>query len=272
MATLVAPAASSAQPSPTNSRIATPNSQDSSKRKRPAGPPPAALLAQSEAGNNQDHVITQLFWAIAHMKSKENEASTAKDLLGYLNVPPGSEVERRLREHFKRNQRIEYDPQGFGGQGSYMFKSPYGVRNGDELLAFLQRQTTAQGIKVGLLKEGWTSAIDTVEELEKEGKLLVTRNKKDSSPKMVWPNDPTLIHEVDNEFRNLWHDVQAPGTAEALRNELLHFGLTPTSQVKKAVAGSGDAKKKKKVPRSGGRTTNTHMAHILKDYSHLRRV
>ena len=214
--------------------------------------------------------MTQVTYALDKLKEKETTPSTFQDIVSFLSIFDQDTI-RRLHAILKQHPRVEYDPKGLDGKGSFLFRPMYGVRTGDQLLAFLQKQGTSQGIRVVQLKEGWSGAIETIEELEKEGRLLVTRNKKDNSPKMVWLNDPSLMHDVDNEFRNLWHDVQIPGTSEALRNELLGFGLTPTSQVKKVAPGSGEVKKKKKVPRSGGKTTNTHMAHILKDYSHLRR-
>ncbi|KAL9057914.1 MAG: hypothetical protein Q9162_002041 [Coniocarpon cinnabarinum] len=261
------------RPSPISpSRTATPNSQDPTKRKKPtsSAPPAATVWAQSAENGDAHEVATNVTYAIDHLREKEGQAVSAEDLIGFLNVF-NPDVTRQLRTIFKRHSKIEYDAQGLDGKGSYRYRPPLGVTSADQLLAFLQSQTTAQGIRVSQLKDGWSGALDTIETLEKEGKLLVTRNKKDNSPKMVWPNDPTLIHEVDNDFKNLWHDVQAPGSAEALRNELLAFGLTPTSQVKKVMTGPGEGKKKKKMPRSGGKTTNTHMAHVLKDYSHLRR-
>ena len=212
--------------------------------------------------------MTQVTFALDYLKNKDRPV-VLRDVTDYLSlrdVSTQNQIARILKQHGK----VEYDEVGFDGKGSYRFRPMHNVRSGDELLAFLQRQTTAQGIRVVNLKEGWPGALDTIDALEKEGRLLVTRNKKDNSPKMVWPNDPTLIHEVDNEFRNMWHDIPVPSQSEALRNELLAAGLTPTSQVKQVAKGPVE-KKKKKVPRRGGKTTNTHMSHILQDYSHLRR-
>ena len=213
--------------------------------------------------------MTQVTFAVDYLKTKDKPV-TLKDILGYLSLRDRT-AEMDVGRILKRHSKIEYDETGFDGKGSYRFRPKHNVRSGDELLAFLQKQTTAEGIRVANLKEGWSGALETIEALEKDGKLLVTRNKKDNSPKMVWPNDPTLIHEPDNEFKNLWHDLQNPGQSEDLRNELLAFGLTPTSQVKQVAKGPSDMKKKKKPTRRGGKTTNTHMATILKDYSHLRR-
>ena len=132
--------------------------------------------------------------------------------------------------------------------------------------AYLQRQTTAAGISVKELKDGWPGAIAEIDALEKQGELLVTRNKKDNMPKMVWPNDPSLAIHVDDDFQNYWHKIRLPANPSDLRLELEKAGLTPTSQVKEIVKVSGAREKKRRINRKAGRTTNAHMAGILKEY------
>lgn len=214
--------------------------------------------------------MTQVQFAIDHLKSKDHGV-TFRDIFNYLSIPNATAAdEATLRHILREHPRVEHDPAALDGKGTFRFKPFHNVRSADELLAFLQGQTTAQGIKASNLKDGWPSALETIDRLEQEGRLLVLRNRKDNSAKMVWPNDPSLIHKVDAEFVELWRTVAIPKGAGELRNELLAFGLTPTSQVKMQVK-AGEPKKKKKAMRRGGKTTNTHIAGILKDYSHLRR-
>lgn len=214
--------------------------------------------------------MTQITFALEFLKGKDS-AVTFRDVWAYLSIPNATEDdESSIRYILRKHPKVEYEPHGLDGKGSYRFRPMHNVRSADDLIAFLQKQTTAQGIKVGNLKEGWPGAMDSIDALEREHKLSVTRNKKDNLPKMVWPNDATLMHDVDNEFKTMWHQVSVPSSAADLRQELLAYGLTPTSQIKAPVKVQ-NSQKKKRAPRRGGKTTNTHMAGILKDYSHLRR-
>lgn len=61
-----------------------------------------------------------------------------------------------------------------------------------------------------------------------------------------------------------------PANAEDVRIDLDKAGLTPTSQIKEKVIVK-TKEKKKRAPRKGGKTTNTHMEKILKDYSGTRK-
>ena len=100
--------------------------------------------------------------------------------------------------------------------------------------------------------------------------MLVTRNRKDNHAKMVWPNDPSLKFNIDDEFQNIWHKVKLP-PPDALADELKREGLTPANKKGSKKAMIKMPEKKTKKPRKGGRTTNTHMAGVLRDYSHLKK-
>lgn len=264
-----AAASPSGQASPAPSRTSTPSVNDSAKRKRPTGPPTGIWSQPQDTGTGR-HIMTQVQFAIDHLKSKDH-AISFRDIFNYLSIPNATTADEvTLRHILRTHPKVEYDHQGLGGKGSYRFRPVHNVRSADELMGFLQSQTTAQGIKASNLKDGWSGALDVIDQLEEEHKLLVTRNRKDNSAKMVWPNDPSLVHKVDAEFTDLWRLVQVPVAAGDLRKELLAYGLTPTSQVK-VLPKSVEQKKKKKVNRKSGRTTNTHMAGLLRDYSHLRR-
>ena len=120
------------------------------------------------------------------------------------------------------------------------------------------------------LRDGWPGAEDAINGLESAGKLLVTRNKKDDHAKMVWPNDPSLRFEMDDEFRGMWHKIRLP-EAGAVAEELEREGLTPTNKSRVVRAKAKVAEKKTKKPRKSGKTTNTHMVGVLRDYSHLKK-
>lgn len=255
----------SGRPSPAPSGTSTSNND--LKRRRDANP---VVYSQPVDTGTGASLTTQLIYALEYLRQKD-KAITFQDLYNYLS-PQGYDAQgRRTLEHYvKHHPKIEHDPAGLGGKGSFRFRPKHNVRSTDDLEAFLQRQSTAQGIPVKELKDGWTGAIASITELEKAGKVQVTRNRKDDQPRMVWPNDPSLMHEFDVEFVGLWQKIKSPPNPTELRRELTEFGLTSTSVVKATVAGK-TKEKKRKATRRGGKTTNTHMSGVLKDFSHMRR-
>ena len=65
------------------------------------------------------------------------------------------------------------------------------------MLTEIQRHTKqGGGISVRLLKESWKEAPNAIEELEKEGEVLVTRTQKDGQLKMVFWNEIKPEEEV----------------------------------------------------------------------------
>ena len=85
-----------------------------------------------------------------------------------------------------------------------------------------------------------------------------------------WDNDPSLMHKMDPDFANEWHKIQIPPNPDDLRSSLMAAGLKPSSAPRQTEAKKTD-KKRKKAIRRGGKQTNTHMASILKDFSHMRK-
>ena len=120
------------------------------------------------------------------------------------------------------------------------------------------------------LREGWPGVDDAVTKLEGEGKLLVTRNKKDNQAKMIWQNDPSLEYRIDDEFQAIWNRIKLP-EPEALADELEKENLTPANKSRGLVVKQQKQQKQKRKPRRGGKTTNTHMMGVLRDYSHLKK-
>lgn len=274
--------ASTSRPSPAPSLASSTTSTTkattdaAAKRKRPEVPANVVYSQPADTGSGK-HIMTQVVYATDYLKTKDKPISF-RDIIDYLSIPDLDDQGRRLLEDIlQRHPKVEYDPgpttsTNKTGTGTYRFRPTHNVRSRDDLLAFLQRQPTAQGINVKDLRDGWPNCLPTIAALETDGLLLVTRHKKDGTPRMLWPDDPSLRHPVDAEFHDLWHKVKAPVEPGELRKELVEFGLTPTSVVN-VDAGKGRMReKKKRASKRGGKTTNTHMAAILKDYSHTRPV
>jgi transcription initiation factor TFIIE subunit beta len=96
------------------------------------------------------------------------------------------DTDSTLLEKFKNHDRIIYDPK----TDLYSYKHEYAFRNKAALLTEIQRQTRkGGGISVRTLKESWKEAPQAIEELEKEGEVLVTRTVKDGQLRMVFWNE-----------------------------------------------------------------------------------
>ncbi|KAK5004062.1 hypothetical protein LTR28_009388 [Elasticomyces elasticus] len=260
-------------PTPT-SRSSTPagtGAHNDLKRKRPADTIETTVYSQPAVDGTGTSFSTQVYYAVEYLKSKDR-AIAFKDVWEYLSVPDNLKPsEGALRRLLQGHQKVEYEPTGLNGQGSYRFRPTHNVRSADELKGYLQRQTTAQGIPVRELRDGWPSCLETVAEMEAKGEILVTHNKKDNAPKMIWANDPSLALNIDEDYKQFWHKTKLPQNANDLRLELHKNGITATSQVKETPKPKGAGKKRRKAVSATGRQTNSHMSAILKDYSHLKR-
>lgn len=217
--------------------------------------------------NSGREILTQVVYAIDYLRSKERPVPF-DDIWNYLSMPPEQTRHRStLRQALMNHPKTDYNP---GPPATFQFRPVHNVRNGEELIAYLQKQTTAQGILVKELKDGWPNAITEIEALERKGQLLVTRNKKDNTPKMVWPNDPSLTIHVEDDFQNYWTKIKLPSNPSDMRLELEKAGLTPTSQIKEIVKVMPTKKVKRRINRVAGRSTNTHMAGVLRNYETRR--
>lgn len=214
--------------------------------------------------------MTQVTYAIEYLKTK-GTPQTLNDLLSYLSIQYRDEEYKRTVGSILRNHdKVIYDANANGGMGSFSFRPVHDIRSGDRLLRFLQSQPTAQGLVVRDLRDGWPDAEDAIDQLESEGKLLVTRNKKDNHAKMVWPNDPSLLVSIDEEFQNIWHKIKLPDPGE-LADELEREKLLPANKRRGVKVKPKVVEKQTKKPRRVGKTTNTHMIGVLRDYSHLKK-
>ena len=208
---------------------------------------------------------TQVYFARQFLKSRD-KPQTIGDIILHLSLqhtPP--EHQKELKRLLTLDGKINYNPK----TELFTFRPLHDIRNADQLLAHLQAQKTAKGLSVKELKDGWPDAEAAIDDLEAKGQLLVIRNKKTKDPRMVWPNDPTLIAPIDDEFKKLWDEIELPDNEKVLKileeNKLTPAGRSNVT-VKKVTKVN-----KKKVRRRQGKTTNTHIAGILRDYSGLKK-
>lgn len=220
--------------------------------------------AASQAGSD---ARTNVVYATDRLKEKFPASIPADDLIAFV-LPAhkrGDTTQINLFKQFLRvNPKVNYDPK----TDSYTFRPLHNIASADDLLSFLQKQENALGINVRELKDGWPNVEETIDKLEAQHKLLVTRNKKDNHPRMVWANDPTLTAPLDTEFRDVWVQIPLPNVEETIR-ELKRMNHKPAGELPTQDSAVKVEKKKKKA-RRGAKITNQHMVGLFKDYSHQR--
>ncbi|KII94775.1 hypothetical protein PLICRDRAFT_191639 [Plicaturopsis crispa FD-325 SS-3] len=228
----------------------------SSKKKRPKTNIVYSQPADTGTGMN---VNTQLVYAVNHLKSTQNPMRL-QDIAIVTNTP--LDTDRVLLEKFRAHERIQWDQR----TDLYSYRHDYNFRNKAALLVEIQRQTRkGGGIPVRTLKESWKEAPAAIEELEKEGEVLVTRTAKDGQMRMVFwnevkPGDDSGGMQVEKEFYDLWHSLKVPNDVDLLRS-LASEGLQATAAHALAPkAPTGKKKGKRSAPRQRQvRITNTHL-------------
>ena len=264
MSHLRAPLSAPSAPSPTPSN----SSANGAKRKRPVESLPANIVySQPQDTGTGEHVYTQVNYATAHLRERQ-EWMSFDDITSFLNVRPGHPHYEQLRLLFRSDaagNRIEYD----AARNLYRYKPKLDIRNPAQLKGYLQNQKSAQGLSLKDLKDGWATVADDIKAMADKKQVLL-KLTKDGVPKTVWDNDPSLMHPMDQEFLSEWHRIAIPPNPDDLRNTLLNVGLQVAS-APRVVIDSGPKQKKKRAPRKNGKQTNTHMAHILKDFSAMRK-
>lgn len=272
----VVKASSLAPPSPSPS-AASDTVTPTAKRKRDAAPD--VPFSQPQLTGYGAEVKTQMTFAVEYLK-KKGESKSMTDIIDHLSLRSYSEEHKKeLAEGLRGHPRVEWRPDASLGEqtwntGTYAHRPIIpGVKDATTLLAHLQRKTDASGVSVKDLKDGWPDCEETLASLERQHKILVVRTKKDNFPRYVWLDDPSLKHSVQPEFQAMWHRVPLPGLDD-MHRKLVAVGQKPTSEdpLKLALGTGGKAKvQKKKASKKMGKATNVHMAHLMQDYSNLRR-
>ena len=229
----------------------------------------AQPYSQPEPTSTGQDARTNVLYAIERLKEKSPQTISRNDLVSYV-LPTQAKTnephkETMLLKYLNLNEKVKYH----ADIDSYSFRPIHNIYNGDDLLEFLQSQETALGISVRDLKDGWPDCETTIDQLEREHKLLVTRNKKDNHPRMVWADDPTLHIQIDGEYKELWEMIPVSEKHDDVIKKLLAAQHKPAGTVAEPKKIVPMAKQKKK-PRRGQKTTNTHMAGMFKDYSNMK--
>jgi transcription initiation factor TFIIE subunit beta len=247
----------------------------SAKRKRDANAP---VYSQPDITGFGTDVLTQMTYAVEYLKKKD-EAKTVADILDHLSLHNTSPAHKEaLVNQMRQNPRIQFHPDdGVTEQtwksGTYSHRALIpNVRDKNSLLKYMMAKTDAHPVVGKELKDGWPDCEPTIAQLEREHRLLVLRNKKEQTAKLIWADDPSVFHAVDLEFKQMWHRAKIPSKDDIVRR-LQAVGQKPASDdpLLKAANAPKVQKQKKKAQRRTGKSTNTHMESLLKDYSHMKR-
>ena len=223
-------------------------------------------------------LLAQVTYVIDWLKQKD-EPKTMQEILEYVSAQNKSpEEQEEFAKSVRGSPRIQWTPdpnlsEQTWRSGTYSHRPVIpNVKDKTQLLGYLQRRTDMRGVPVKDLKDGWPACEAAIDELERENRLLVLRWKKDNHPRTVWLDDASLAHRVDPEFQAAWHKVELP-SLDMIVQRLGAVGQKPTSEDPrlKIMAAPKVEKKKKRSTRRAGKSTNTHMEHLLKDFNHLKR-
>ena len=263
------------------SRSSTPRSSDGTKRSHGAAfsTSTSVVPAASKANMAVRESVTQIFTTVNYLREKAPRVIAFTDLISYLSLPVDMEKSiPGIKRALAQSADAEFLPasESPNGKDSFRYRPKHPVTNPEELQLYLARQPTAQGISVKELKDGWPDVTSHIDALEREGHILVARNKKDGVARTVWTDSPTyhildastqLPRKVDTDFVEMWGRIKLPMHEGDIRSELEKAGITPTIQVKEVKTGDVRRKEKRRVQRKGGKTTNSHMLGILKEYN-----
>ncbi|PHH78540.1 hypothetical protein CDD82_3007 [Ophiocordyceps australis] len=271
-------ASSLAPPSPSPSAASDSTTPTGVKRKRDAAPD--VPFSQPQLTGYGSEVKTQMTFAVEYLK-KKGEPKSATDIIDHLSLRShADEHKRELIEGLRGHPRVEWKPNASLKEqswrtGTYSHRPIIpGVRDATSLLAHLQRKSDSSGVSVKDLKDGWPDCDETLASLERQHRILVVRTKKDGLARYVWLDDPSLHHPVEAEFQSMWQRVNLP-SLDDMHRRLVSVGQKPTSEdprkANQANSGAKPKAQKKRAGKRAGKATNVHMAHLMQDYSGLRR-
>lgn len=237
---------------------ATPPEQ---KRQGPVDTVAQAIKRQKQfdASMSGSHLSTRLHLAVEYIKQHDAPVLVA-NLEGYLSL----NVQDTLLPLLKEIDRIRYDPVA----KTFEYMSLHNIGSADDLLNFLRSQPTFKGTSVKELRDGWSGCMDAIASLEEDNKILVLRNKKENTPRLVWANLGGDIGTIDPEFVTMWNSIRVPDR-DSLYQALVDNLLKPTGADPHDLKKKPQQQEKKKKKARRGKITNTHMKGILKDYSQL---
>ncbi|GAA6051416.1 hypothetical protein JCM3770_000508 [Rhodotorula araucariae] len=218
------------------------------------------------------HWATQLALAVSYLKQL-NHPVRLEDLAlqsGVQALLHNHDLVNALAAH----EKVRHDPR----TGLFSYKPDFLLSSKADLVVLLRRHSPQGGLPVKKLRESWAGVQAAIEDLEREGRVLVTRTgkteqaEKDGQMKMVFLDDIGREQDpLDQEFKDLWRSLKTP-VGDDLAQELQQAGLIASSGAPpppiatKKKAGKG----RKASSNRRFKITNTHLKDqgidLSKDY------
>ncbi|KAL2756031.1 hypothetical protein ACRALDRAFT_2027668 [Sodiomyces alcalophilus JCM 7366] len=250
----------------------------------PAGARKEAMSSRRHAGSDGSDesvgTIILLMTYIHEYLRAQTEPKTARDIMKHLEDgghvrDPSPSMCQRIVDALRSQKIVKFTPdpeltEQKWDSGTYLYLGKLGgIKDKVSLLAHLQSKSTMEPLIYKELKEGWPQCDAALLELEREHKIMILREKK--GPKHIFIDDPTLHHKVEPEFQRMWQRVTLPSTEDIVK-KLIAAGQKPASADPSTIKKTDSSKKvKKRANRRSAMTTNVHMQHLLKDFSHVKK-
>eukprot|EP00246_Nothoceros_aenigmaticus_P008800 TRINITY_DN2386_c0_g2_i1.p2 TRINITY_DN2386_c0_g2~~TRINITY_DN2386_c0_g2_i1.p2 ORF type:complete len:289 (+),score=65.11 TRINITY_DN2386_c0_g2_i1:53-919(+) len=178
--------------------------------------------------------------------------------LCYVDVKGNKEV----LESLKSNVKVSFDGQRF------TYKSKHELKDKLDLLKLVRRLT--EGIPVGDLKDSYPGVLSDVQELKVAGEVWILTNS-DSQDEMIYPNDPKIQIEVDDDVKQLIRSIEMPREFMDVERELMKAGMKPATNSARRDEISGiprsQQKPKQKPKRRDSKRTKYTNAHLPELFS-----
>jgi transcription initiation factor TFIIE subunit beta len=240
-------------------------------------------------------LITNLRYAEDYLKDKRRPVAF-KEIASYLSLhhaPP--EVQAGFRARLRAGPKVNYDP----AKGLFSYRPTLPFADAEGMRAYLRVQPFAGGVRIDDVKDGWPACMDEIERMTRDHEVLLLRDRRGlakaahADGPALWPPPPPAEDDYfDLDFDDdtteatstangapgtpmpvqtiAWKEVKLPRTPEDLRVKLKYAGLRTTTAAKEKNKLAAKKLAKKKTHKRGGRTTNIHIQHLLKDYSNRR--
>eukprot|EP01025_Chloroclados_australasicus_P061980 TRINITY_DN8137_c0_g2_i1.p1 TRINITY_DN8137_c0_g2~~TRINITY_DN8137_c0_g2_i1.p1 ORF type:complete len:324 (-),score=82.55 TRINITY_DN8137_c0_g2_i1:315-1286(-) len=150
--------------------------------------------------------------------------------------------------------------------GVYKFKAKYQISDKFGLLELLKNFQN-EGLPADDLKDSYKNVMNDIEELKKSRDLYGIWST-DIKGYMLYPQDPALKIDVDDDLVEFYRGIEHPLVQEDFDQLLQEYGITPTRRTAKrqrAAPIQSKNQKKKTKERKIRRYTNTHLMELFKD-------
>lgn len=210
----------------------------------------------------------------------QTDPKTAPDIMKHLEDDghirdPSTSMCQKIVDALRSQKVVKFTPdpklsEQKWDSGTYFYLGKLGgIKDKISLLGHLQGKSTMEPLVYKELKEGWPQCDAALNELEREHKIQIIREKK--GPKHIFIDDPTLHNKVEVEFLRMWQRVPLPSSEDIVK-KLIAAGQKPASADPSTIKKMDGSKKvKKRTTRRSAMTTNLHMQHLLKDFSHMKK-